>query len=709
MRQPSPMMVWKKTLLLLSLARRGLTSSRVKDSEQDSDSWSYSDDESASNRTSSGTSYINADDPMPEDLCPFLVNSTTYDYDRFLTKAATDCGSVACCRFKPLTHNIMTWKKMDIAPVTVGVEVFIIDQEQDMTLTATEIITTAIVATFLGGVTTLDPSLWIKDGTFDGGYDVPTTSTTTTDRYNSTYTVKYPSVFVDLEIDMEWYGSLPIVSAGVTTCLQNDLTRSPVPSPTYVSTPEMTVDPTEPKGIFYTLVGNNGIPDQQVPAADWGFGFDNRRIGNTCGGDLAKELYNSWQPTEPLISIYSTCTCELVQAAPGGLVATVSVLLDRTTRFDRLTPTATESAQAGQKISDTAATETSSPELETKTDTSPTSISVNTVGRPTTEMNEQRPSRSSDSVSTTEDAGPLQAFGPQSETRTAEPLVASGPALSVSPNKPSTPVQNADDASRSASISNAASSRIEHSIQKSVEPSSSSAEGSSGPTRTAQDTVRPQSDSANSLQSATVGTASRSGTSIPLSSPVPGGSRDSALSSQRTTPPQGVQTESINVNSQLEDSANFRIASSYEQSGQPPPSSPGASTDPGLSSQRTTQSPSHLAKPVTASSQSAATSSDAPPAAVVVANGQLSMVSVEPSSQSGALSLSSIERDWNNLPRISPYRILADYTYRSGYRNIEPDRYYISSISHFEVLADKIFDDRDFPLKSDCFTFPGVQ
>ncbi|CAK1366284.1 unnamed protein product [Cercospora beticola] len=414
----------------------------------------------------------------------------------------------------------------------------------------------------------------------------------------------------------------------------------------------MTVDPTIPKGLFYTLLGEHG---QQIPGGDWNADAWRTRKGERteqgtrealpCGGYLAAELLESWRPADLIVSVYSSCFCEYNVYAPASAAETVSFLLEKSTSYGRLTPKATDLPLAGQRNSNNAASETSRPEPDTKTSTALASIPISTVGQPSTRSGEQSPSQASESISTEADAGLLQNAGQQS-TRTAESAVISSPMASGSPAKPSTPVKDTASASPSASVSNAASSRIVSSVQPSVTPSSSSPEGSRGSTPTAQDKIEPQdaqtqSDTANSLESARLETASRSEALLSLSSPLAEDSTDPALSSQRTTPPQGVPTEPSTVNSQPGESASFRFAASSEQSGTPPLSSSEVSTDPVPSSQRTTESPSVLVKPVPASSQSAATSSDAPAAAVVVADGQLSMVSVESSSESGALSQSS--------------------------------------------------------------------
>ncbi|GIZ47360.1 hypothetical protein CKM354_001045300 [Cercospora kikuchii] len=667
-------MAWSTTLLLLFLARRGDTSPRV----HDGDSWSHNDDESAVDQTSSSANYTYVDEAMLDDVCPLSNKSATSKYG-FLT--AADCGSAACCTFTPLTHYIVTWQRYEIEPVTVGAEVVVIDTEQGLTSTSTEVITTGIVLTLNGEKTTLNPNLWVKDGTFDGGSDVPTRSTIVTDAYDSSYTIKYPTPYVELEKYLYWYGSIPIVSAGATSCLQqrsNPYSRGAgwsVPSPTFVSTPEMTADPTDPKGLFYILKGNAGGPGQQIPGANFGIssgkGPDIGKL--TCGGALATELLESWRPTELVISVYSSCLCDTEHKAPAAPVSTVSFLLTPTTRFARLAPTTTDSPIAGQRISNNAAVETSSPEFNTNTDTA-RSIPINTVGQPSKGSGEQRHSQASNSISTEASADLLQNTGPLSTRRVETPKVSS-PTPSVPSAKPSMPVKDTASASQSASITNAASSRIVSSIEPSVTPSSLSPEGSRVSTPTAQDKIelqdtQTQSDTANPLESARLETPSRSGTSL-LLSPIPKGSTDPALSSQRPTTPQGVQNEPITANSQSQQSASFRTASSPEQSGQTPPSSK-ASVDTAASPQRTTESPSVLAEPVPTSSRSAEASSDTPAAAVVVADGQLSMVSVEPSSQSGPLSQSS-ERNRDKFSRVSDYRILANYKHRSRYQNIEPD------------------------------------
>lgn len=92
-----------------------MESAGPKGSGHDDDSFTYMDDESASNHTSS----IYADDAMPGDICPFAIDQYTTDYD-FVTMSATKCGSTACCKFQPLTQYILTWKKYEIEPVTVG-------------------------------------------------------------------------------------------------------------------------------------------------------------------------------------------------------------------------------------------------------------------------------------------------------------------------------------------------------------------------------------------------------------------------------------------------------------------------------------------------------------------------------------------------------------------------------------------------------------
>ncbi|WPB06392.1 uncharacterized protein RHO25_011049 [Cercospora beticola] len=100
----------------------------------------------------------------------------------------------------------MTWTKIDtIHPVTVGAEVVIIDRERNLTSTSTEIITTAIVVDMGGRETTLDPSLWNNNGTFEIS-NVPTKTTTQIDHWGTVHTM-----FVSLHAKALDYSSLTIL------------------------------------------------------------------------------------------------------------------------------------------------------------------------------------------------------------------------------------------------------------------------------------------------------------------------------------------------------------------------------------------------------------------------------------------------------------------------------------------------------------------
>ncbi|CAK1366283.1 unnamed protein product [Cercospora beticola] len=183
-------MTWMRALLLLFLARGGNTASRGEDRKDDENSSSFSDDESAYNNTSPNEGNENSDGEALAKTCPITRADWPYGDHDFLPPSASGCGPVACRTFTPLTNLVMTWTKIDtIHPVTVGAEVVIIDRERNLTSTSTEIITTAIVVDMGGRETTLDPSLWNNNGTFDIS-NVPTKTTTQIDHWGTVHTIK---------------------------------------------------------------------------------------------------------------------------------------------------------------------------------------------------------------------------------------------------------------------------------------------------------------------------------------------------------------------------------------------------------------------------------------------------------------------------------------------------------------------------------------
>ncbi|KAI5364148.1 hypothetical protein Slin14017_G061120 [Septoria linicola] len=226
--------------------------------------------------------------------CPITTADTYYDPPQFLAASQPICGSAACCTFWPMVWPVLTWSKLSIDPVTVGTEIIVIDKEQGITTTTTEVISKGIVATLNGDVTTFDPTMWLNDGTFDGGLNVPTRSTVVTDVYSNIHTIQFPSAFVNLTKELDWYGSIPIVSANATSCYQNTRSAPRVSSPTFVSTPKMTADPTDPKGLFYSFIGHAG---QQVPGGS----------SSICDPNAASTMLQSWQPTDLIVSVYASC------------------------------------------------------------------------------------------------------------------------------------------------------------------------------------------------------------------------------------------------------------------------------------------------------------------------------------------------------------------------------------------------------------------
>ncbi|SMY29119.1 unnamed protein product [Zymoseptoria tritici ST99CH_1A5] len=280
----------------------------------------------------SSTRYVNASCPL----------GSGYEWPTFLTTTATSCGAKPCCTFQPLVAFEYTWQSVSKQPVTVGTEVVIIDTALGITTTTTEIITTGIVVTLPGEPTptTLDPSQWLSGGAFDPGYDVPTRSTVLTDSFDNVQTIRYPSGYVDMEAELRWYGSIPIVSAGTTSCYQNTGSLSSIASPTYISTETQTVDPEDPKGIFYSYGATKGL---QMPGAS----------GGSCGGVYATQLLQSWNPTDLVVSVYSSCLCSGAVPLPATPLNTASFLLASTTRFARLeqvatTTTAEETTSTGR-------------------------------------------------------------------------------------------------------------------------------------------------------------------------------------------------------------------------------------------------------------------------------------------------------------------------------------------------------------------------
>ncbi|KJX97706.1 hypothetical protein TI39_contig469g00008 [Zymoseptoria brevis] len=264
----------------------------------------------------SSTRYMNASCPL----------GSGYKWPpTFLTATATSCGAKPCCTFQPIVAYEYTWQSVSKQPVTVGTEVVIIDTALGITTTTTEIITTGIVVTLPGEPTptTLDPSQWLSNGGFDPGYDVPTRSTILTDSFDNVQTIRYPSGYVDMEAELRWYGSIPIVSAGTTSCYQNTAKLSSIASPTYISTQTQTVDPEDPKGIFYSYGATKGL---QMPGAS----------GGSCGGVYATQLLQSWNPTDLVVSVYSSCLCSGAVPLPATPLNTASFLLASTTRFARL-------------------------------------------------------------------------------------------------------------------------------------------------------------------------------------------------------------------------------------------------------------------------------------------------------------------------------------------------------------------------------------
>lgn len=385
----------------------------------------------------------------------------------------------------------------------------------------------------------------------------------------------YPSAYVLLETEMWWQGSIPIVTAGTTRCLRNHGSNSPISKPTSVSTPQMTADPTDPKGLFYELVG-----------------YGNWQM--KCGA--AADVAQSWHPEDLLVSVYSSCYCQPTLDGPVQPLHTAQYLLATETRYARLA-SAGRSSLIISEPTNSAPIETSRPEPLENTGTAPVLSSTNTVRQIT---GSQTPSQTLDTISTTRDSGPLQNVVSRPETTTAEPSVVASPTLSISSPQPSSQIKSNGNTSASATTVTSASSRSAPSVEKPVVPPSAS------------------SSSEVSMSSAPV--------------------------AQTATELHSVQTQSDIVKPQVVHTTSPETGSLTQNSTPVSSSALHGSADLGLPSQPTTQSPSVLVKPVAASAQSAATTSDVPAAAVIVADGQLSMVSVEPYNQSGPSPQSSAIR-----------------------------------------------------------------